>query len=316
MDPLTVGLIGAGVSAASPFISNALNKLFAGDAEQKEREAIERAKAPFRQVAEGGTTQGQAGLAYARGRALQDLQAQASRGTAQQQAGLQRAAMAQGADVQAQYASQLAELRSWEQERARQKLASIEGMEAQRAAAEAQRQRQMISGAIGGAATSLIGGLLTPAASTAAGLTKGEIDAYNAEQASARPRPLKYGLDNPDNPFAAKGQAMTAGPAAPAASPAAASAPVATAGQTLADVAVPATATAAAPTLARPTSAELASIGLFERGKYPGSTPTYQQRTKRPGVTAREAALPMASAHMRKLGEIPSLFWDNPRGSF
>lgn len=289
MDPLTIGLIGAGVSAASPFISNALDKLFAGDAEQKEREAIERAKAPFRQVAEGGTTQGQAGLAYARGRALQDLQAQASRGTAQQQAGLQRAAMAQGADVQAQYASQLAELRSREQERARQGLASIEGMEAQRAAAEAQRQRQMISGAIGGAATSLIGGMLTPAASTAAGLTKSEIDAYNAEQASKRP--LASGLD----PFAAKGQAMTAGPAAPAASPVAASAPVATAGQTLADMAAPAATTAAAaptaPTLGGPTSADYASIGLFDFGKSPGRTSTYQQRTKLPGVTAREAAI-------------------------
>lgn len=308
MDPLTVGLIGAGVSAASPFISNALNKLFAGDAEQKEREAIERAKAPFRQVAEGGTTQGQAGLAYARGRALQDLQAQASRGTAQQQAGLQRTAMAQGADVQAQYASQLAELRSREQERARQGLASIEGMEAQRAAAEAQRQRQMISGAIGGAATSLIGGLLTPTASAAGGLTKGEIDAYNAEQAAKRP--LAYGLENPENPFAAKGQAMTAAPAAPAASPAAASAPVATAGQTLADMATTATAASAAPTLGGPTTSDYAGIGLFDFGKSPGSTSTYQQRTKRPGVTAREAALPMASAHMRKLGEIP------PRGSF
>ena len=269
MDPLTIGLIGAGVSAASPFISNALDKLFAGDAEQKEREAIERAKAPFRQVAEGGTTQGQAGLAYARGRALQDLQAQASRGTAQQQAGLQRAAMAQGADVQAQYASQLAELRSREQERARQGLASIEGMEAQRAAAEAQRQRQMISGAIGGAATSLIGGLLTPAASTAAGLTKDEIDAYNAEQASKRPLA-------PDNPFAAKGQAMTAGPAAPAASPVAASAPVATAGQTLADMATP----AAAPALSSLQYAQ--ALGFDTSGlEAPGESRLASQRKAR-----------------------------------
>ena len=156
-------LISAGLSVATPFVSKALGGLFGvTDAEEEERRAIERAKQPFKQVAEGGTTQGQAGIGYARGRAIQDLQAQASRGTAQQQAGLQRAAMQQGADVQAQYAAQLAELRSREQERARAALGELEQMDAMRAARSAQRQRLGLSKAIEGAITPLAQQILTP----------------------------------------------------------------------------------------------------------------------------------------------------------
>lgn len=156
-------LVSAGLSVATPFVSKALGGLFGvADAEEEERRAIERAKQPFKQVAEGGTTQGQAGIGYARGRAIQDLQAQAARGTAQQQAGLQRAAMQQGADVQAQYAAQLAELRSREQERARAALGELEQMDAMRAARSAQRQRQGLAQAIGGAITPLAQQLLTP----------------------------------------------------------------------------------------------------------------------------------------------------------
>lgn len=163
IDPVTGALISSAVSAATPFVTKALGGLFGvADAEEEERRAIERAKQPFKQVAEGGTTQGQAGIGYARGRALQDLQAQAARGTAQQQAGLQRAAMQQGADVQAQYAAQLAELRSREQERARAALGELEQMDAMRAARSAQRQRQGLAQAIGGAITPLAQQLLTP----------------------------------------------------------------------------------------------------------------------------------------------------------
>lgn len=173
-------LIGAAVSVATPFITKALGGLFGvSEAEEEERQALERAKAPFRAVAEGGTTQGQAGIAYARGRAIQDLQSQASRGTAQQQAGLQRAAMQQGADVQAQYAAQLSELRSREQERARAMLGGVEQLDAERAAKSAQRQRQGLNQGVTGAITPLAQQLLTPSAKT--GLTPEEIADYNAK---------------------------------------------------------------------------------------------------------------------------------------
>lgn len=160
---MPIPLAAMAVGAATPFISNALSKLFGGDAEAAEKAALERAKAQYQRVAEGGTTQGQAGLSYARGRALQELAGQAQRGTAQQRAGLEREAMRTGADVQARYASQLAELRAMEQERARQGVAGVEARESLRAGQEAQRQRQMISGAIAGAATPLVTSLLTPA---------------------------------------------------------------------------------------------------------------------------------------------------------
>jgi len=172
-------LIGAGLSVATPFVTKALGGLFGvSDAEAEERQALERAKAPFKAVAEGGTTQGQAGLAYARGRALQDLQAQTNRGTAQQQAGLQRAAMQQGADVQAQYAAQLSELRSREQERARAALGYMEQLSAERAAKEAQRGRQALSQGIAGAIVPLAQQLLTPK-------TAAEVEADRQKESAA-----------------------------------------------------------------------------------------------------------------------------------
>jgi hypothetical protein len=138
-------VIGGLAGAATPFLSKALGGLFGvTDAEDAEKAAL----APLQRVASGGTTQGQAGMAYARGRTLQDLQGMANRGTAQQQAGLQRQAMQQAPEVQARYAAQLADLRSKEQEHARSQLAYYEG---QRAAAEAKRKREALSGAIGSA---------------------------------------------------------------------------------------------------------------------------------------------------------------------
>lgn len=135
-------LIGGVAGAATPFLTKALGGLFGvDDAEDAEKAAL----SSLRRVADGGTTQGQAGMAYARGRSLQDLQGLANRGTAQQRAGLQRQAMQQAPGVQAQYASQLADLRSREQEHAASNLALYEG---KRAAAEAARKRAALSGAI------------------------------------------------------------------------------------------------------------------------------------------------------------------------
>jgi hypothetical protein len=144
-DPITAATLA--VNAATPFVSRALGGLFGiKSAEEEERERILAAMAPYMRVAEGGTTQGQAGLAYARGRAISDLESQAARGTAQQQAGLRREAMRQGADVQARYASQLAELRAAEQERARRGVAQGQMALADVAAAEAQRKRDELAG--------------------------------------------------------------------------------------------------------------------------------------------------------------------------
>ena len=139
------------INAATPFVSRALGSLFGvKSAEEEERARIEAAMAPFQRVAEGGTTQGQAGLAYARGRALSDLAAMAQRGTAQQQAGMQREAMRQGADVQAQYAAQLAELRAREQERARMAVSQGQMALSDVAARDAKRKRDELAGFIGG----------------------------------------------------------------------------------------------------------------------------------------------------------------------
>lgn len=147
--PLASILGSVAVNAATPYLSKVLGGVFGVDEAERKRE---QALAEIDRVAQGGTTQGQAGIAYARGRALSDLASMAQRGTAQQQAGLQRAAMQQGADIQAQYAAQLAELRSREQERARQ----MGGfMREQAAAQEAKRRRDALAGAVGGA----LGGL-------------------------------------------------------------------------------------------------------------------------------------------------------------
>lgn len=142
-------VIGTLAGAATPFLSKAIGGMFGvTDAEDKEKAA----QNALHQVATGGTTQAQAGIAYARGRTLQDLQGLANRGTAQQQAGLQRQVMHQAPEVQARYASGLADLRSREQENARNTLVA---MEAKRAGAEAQRLRQSAAGAVSGVGSAL-----------------------------------------------------------------------------------------------------------------------------------------------------------------
>jgi len=135
-------VIGGVAGAATPFISKALGGLFGVD---EAEEAQKRAYAGIQRVAQGGTTQAQAGAAYARANTLQNLQALANRGTAQQQAGLQRQAMQQAPEVQAKYASQLADLRAMEQSRAQSQLAYYEG---ERARQDAARKRAALSGAI------------------------------------------------------------------------------------------------------------------------------------------------------------------------
>lgn len=252
-------LIGAAVSVATPFITKALGGLFGvSEAEEEERQALERAKAPFRAVAEGGTTQGQAGIAYARGRAIQDLQSQASRGTAQQQAGLQRAAMQQGADVQAQYAAQLSELRSREQERARAMLGSIEQLEAERAAKSAQRQRQALSQGIAGAVVPLAQQLLTPSAKT--GLTAQEIADYNAQNTKGTAASGDFGASFERS----LREGVTGSGAAPA---------------------TPGTGGGLS------SAAAAAALGFSSERVPPKSISTYEQRTGMPGVTDRERAL-------------------------
>lgn len=153
-DPATISAAAEAVNAATPFVANALKGLFGvTSAEEEERKRILESMAPYMRVAQGGTTQGQAGLSYARGRAAQELQGQAARGTAQQQAGLQREAMRVGQDVGAQYASQLADLRAREQERAMEGVAVGQRALSRVAAEEAKRKREELAGfvkAIGG----------------------------------------------------------------------------------------------------------------------------------------------------------------------
>jgi hypothetical protein len=128
-------VIGGVAGAATPFIAKALGGLFGvTDAEAAEKAAL----APLQRVATGGTTQGQAGMAYARARTLQDLANMSGKGNSTQQV----------IETQARYASQLADLRSKEQERASSQLAYYEG---QRAAADAKRKREALSGSMGSA---------------------------------------------------------------------------------------------------------------------------------------------------------------------
>lgn len=161
VDPLTLSAAASAVNAATPFVSRALQGLFGvTSAEDEERKRILDAMAPYMRVAEGGTTQGQAGLSYARGRAAQELQGQAARGTAQQQAGMQREAMRVGQDINAQYASQLADLRAREQERARMGVSRGQMALADVAQQEAARKRQELAGfaeGVGGMAARLLG---------------------------------------------------------------------------------------------------------------------------------------------------------------
>lgn len=156
VDPITLSAIGSAVSASTPFLTRALGGLFGvKSAEDEQRERIEQSIAPYARVAQGGTTQGQAGMAYARGRAAQELAGQAARGTAQQQAGLQREAMRVGQETGAQYAAQLAELRAREQERAMMGVAAGQRALSALAGEEAQRKRQELAGAV----TGTLGGL-------------------------------------------------------------------------------------------------------------------------------------------------------------
>lgn len=162
VDPLTLSAAASAVNAATPFVSRALQGLFGvTSAEDEERKRILDAMAPYMRVAEGGTTQGQAGLSYARGRAAQELQGQAARGTAQQQAGLQREAMRVGQDVNAQYASQLADLRAREQERARMGVAQGQMALADVSREEAARKRQELAGFVEGVG-GMAGRMLAP----------------------------------------------------------------------------------------------------------------------------------------------------------
>lgn len=199
VDPITLSAIGSAVTASTPFLTRALGGLFGvKSAEDEQRERIEQSMAPYARVAQGGTTQGQAGLAYARGRAAQELAGQAARGTAQQQAGLQREAMRVGQETGAQYAAQLAELRAREQERAMMGVASGQRALSALAGEEAQRKRQELVGAVGGTlgglaklamlptqaagatsynetATKSLGGVAGPAAATSAAPATAEV---------------------------------------------------------------------------------------------------------------------------------------------
>ena len=190
-------VIGGVAGAATPFIAKALGGLFGvADAEAAEKAAL----APLQRVATGGTTQGQAGMAYARARTLQDLANMSGKGNSTQQV----------IETQARYASQLADLRSKEQERASSQLAYYEG---QRAAADAKRKREALSGAIGSAV----------AMGTKLGMASGAPDA--TEQAT-KDEALKkaLGIGAPESGGISSAEAGTAlfGAAPAAAAPAAA----------------------------------------------------------------------------------------------
>jgi hypothetical protein len=191
MDPATVTAAASLVNAATPFVSRALGGLFGvKSAEDEERERIMQAMAPYMRVAEGGTTQGQAGLSYARGRAISDLESQAARGTAQQQAGMRREAMRQGQDTQARYASQLAELRAMEQERARRGVAAGKLELAGVAQREAQRKRDELAGFVEGvggmAARMLAPGEKPKGGDSGERVSEAAANRYNARQQKKR----------------------------------------------------------------------------------------------------------------------------------
>ena len=190
-------VIGGVAGAATPFIAKALGGLFGvTDAEAAEKAAL----APLQRVATGGTTQGQAGMAYARARTLQDLANMSGKGNSTQQV----------IETQARYASQLADLRSKEQERASSQLAYYEG---QRAAADAKRKREALSGAIGSAV----------AMGTKLGMASGAPDA--TEQATKDEAFKKaLGIGAPESGGISSAEAGTAlfGAAPAAAAPAAA----------------------------------------------------------------------------------------------
>jgi hypothetical protein len=254
-DPFSAAALA--INAATPFVSRALGGLFGvKSAEEEERARIEAAMAPFQRVAEGGTTQGQAGLAYARGRALSDLAAMAQRGTAQQQAGMQREAMRQGADVQAQYASQLAELRAREQERARMAVSQGQMALSEVAAKDAKRKRDELAGFIGGTL-----GMATKAFVPGGGAT--------GPAAGGKPTLRIGGAEtNVAGQTLADAAAIAGGAVGEGASPVAAGA-----------------------SPGKVTGAQVASELGLDIAQPVMSTRSYQQRTGMPGVTAREAAL-------------------------
>jgi hypothetical protein len=265
VDPITLSAIGSAVSASTPFLTRALGGLFGvKSAEEEQRERIEQSIAPYARIAQGGTTQGQAGLAYARGRAAQELAGQAARGTAQQQAGLQREAMRVGQDTGAQYAAQLSELRSREQERAMMGVAAGQRALSALAGEEAQRKRQELSGAISGTLGSLAKVFLPGDAGASGGkLTEDEIAAYNAANTKGRAAVSDYGAA-----FQQRTNEM-AGAAAPATSEGGI------------------------------TSKQAAAALGFDLAAPVAKGSTYQQRTGMPGVTASEMAPAQQVADLR-----------------
>jgi hypothetical protein len=213
-------VIGAGASAALPFVSKALGGLFGVDEASSAEKA---ATAELQRVASGGTTQAQAGMAYARARAIQDAERTGNR--------------QQAMDVQARYASQLADLRSAEQERAR---SSYAFMEARRAAAEAQRQRSSLASAAEGSLGALAKFGIAAFSPDAAEQAAAQLTADNAlkQALGIGAAPAAGGLSSAG---AAEALGFTSAPAA-AAAPVAAAAPAA--------VAAPAGVTAAGTSLA------------------------------------------------------------------
>lgn len=265
VDPITLSAIGSAVSASTPFLTRALGGLFGvKSAEEEQRERIEQSIAPYARIAQGGTTQGQAGLAYARGRAAQELAGQAARGTAQQQAGLQREAMRVGQETGAQYAAQLAELRAREQERAMMGVAAGQRALSALAGEEAQRKRQELSGAITGTLGSLAKVFLPGDAGAGGGkLTEDEFAAYNAANTKARASASDYGAA-----FQRRTNEM-AGAATPA------------------------------PSEGGITSKQAAAALGFDLAAPVAKGSTYQQRTGMPGVTASEMAPAQQVADLR-----------------
>jgi len=267
VDPITLSAIGSAVSASTPFLTRALGGLFGvKSAEEEQRERIEQSIAPYARIAQGGTTQGQAGLAYARGRAAQELAGQAARGTAQQQAGLQREAMRVGQETGAQYAAQLAELRAREQERAMMGVASGQRALSALAGEEAQRKRQELSGAVTGTLGSLAKVFLPGGKDAGASgdkLTEDEIAAYNAANTKGRASASDYG-----SAFQRRTNEM-AGAAAPATSEGGI------------------------------TSKQAAAALGFDLTAPVAKGSTYQQRTGMPGVTASEMAPAQQVADLR-----------------
>lgn len=265
IDPVTISAIGSAVSASTPFLTRALGGLFGvKSAEDEQRERIEQSMAPYARIAQGGTTQGQAGLAYARGRAAQELAGQAARGTAQQQAGLQREAMRVGQETGAQYAAQLAELRAREQERAMMGVASGQRALSALAGEEAQRKRQELAGAVGGTLGSLAK-VFTPTGDKPKGdiLTEEEAAAYNAANTKGRAAASDMGAS-----FQRRTDELAGG--------------------------APAT-----PSVGGITSKQAAAALGFDLAAPVGTGSTYQQRTGRPGVTASEMAPAQQVADLR-----------------